>query len=306
VTSISADLAQHLVGRHEERVLLQDAADDHHRVCAHDVHDDFCTKLVQIVGSTHGVVVFGQDVVEPRFVFDDVVDAGSILERPLHVGDQPRQRVALGLPALEHFLYQREHLILIEPALAQIRILPAPDFELAGLFGAVNGDARLLQPPAVLGAMGVLDDVEGLFAVLDAFADEGEEHPVFFVLAVEERADVPGPSEGRTRQSHLLRRSTHVFVLWCAAEITTDSTLFGSPAAASGWGTVALYGLLGVRSDAFLWMAVGSMAVSATMQMMGNKHVSLFVGQWAPTFLILGVYNKLVKQMGSDGEQHAR
>jgi hypothetical protein len=41
-------------------------------------------------------------------------------------------------------------------------------------------------------------------------------------------------------------------------------------------------------SDAFPWMAVGSMAVSATMQIMGNKDVSLFVGQWAPTFLILG------------------
>ena len=58
-------------------------------------------------------------------------------------------------------------------------------------------------------------------------------------------------------------------------------------------------------SDVFLWMAVGSMAVSATMQMMGNKHVSLFVGQWAPTFLILGVYNKLVKQLGSDQTENA-
>jgi hypothetical protein len=58
-------------------------------------------------------------------------------------------------------------------------------------------------------------------------------------------------------------------------------------------------------SDAFLWMAVGSMAVSATMQMMGNKHVSLFVGQWAPTFLIFGLYNKLVKQLGSDRTENA-
>ena len=58
-------------------------------------------------------------------------------------------------------------------------------------------------------------------------------------------------------------------------------------------------------SDAFLWMAVGSMAVSATMQMMGNKSGSLFVGQWAPTFLILGLYNKLVKQLGSDRTEHA-
>jgi hypothetical protein len=55
-----------------------------------------------------------------------------------------------------------------------------------------------------------------------------------------------------------------------------------------------------VPSDVFLWSAVGAMAASATLQMMGNKPVSLFVGQWAPTFLILGLYNKLVKQLGSD------
>lgn len=58
-------------------------------------------------------------------------------------------------------------------------------------------------------------------------------------------------------------------------------------------------------SDVFLWMAIGSMAVSATTQIMGQKHVSLFVGQWAPTFLILGLYNKLVKQLGSDRTERA-
>lgn len=58
-------------------------------------------------------------------------------------------------------------------------------------------------------------------------------------------------------------------------------------------------------SDAFLWMAVGSIATSLTMQLMGKQHGSLFVGQWAPTFLILGLYNKLVKQLGSDRTQNA-
>ena len=58
-------------------------------------------------------------------------------------------------------------------------------------------------------------------------------------------------------------------------------------------------------SDVFLWMALGSMAISATMQLAGNKQVSVFVGQWAPTFLILGVYNKLVKQLGSDRTENA-
>jgi hypothetical protein len=33
---------------------------------------------------------------------------------------------------------------------------------------------------------------------------------------------------------------------------------------------------------------------------MGQRHNALFVGQWAPTFLILGLYNKLVKVAGSD------
>jgi hypothetical protein len=55
-----------------------------------------------------------------------------------------------------------------------------------------------------------------------------------------------------------------------------------------------------VPSDTFLWAAGASIAASATLQLMGNRHASIFVGQWAPTLLILGLYNKLVKQLGSD------
>jgi hypothetical protein len=53
-------------------------------------------------------------------------------------------------------------------------------------------------------------------------------------------------------------------------------------------------------SDTFLWLAGASIAGSLTMKMMGRDHEALFVGQWAPTFLILGLYNKLVKVAGSD------
>ena len=58
-------------------------------------------------------------------------------------------------------------------------------------------------------------------------------------------------------------------------------------------------------SDTFLWLAIGSMVASASLQMMGNRQVSLFIGQWAPSLLILGVYNKLVKQLGSDRTENA-
>jgi len=53
-------------------------------------------------------------------------------------------------------------------------------------------------------------------------------------------------------------------------------------------------------SDTFLWCALGSIAGSAILRIMGRRHDALFVGEWAPTFLILGLYNKLVKVAGSD------
>jgi len=53
-------------------------------------------------------------------------------------------------------------------------------------------------------------------------------------------------------------------------------------------------------SDVFLWAALGSIGVSAALQLAGKQKVSLFVGQWVAPFLLLGVYNKIVKVAGSD------
>ena len=53
-------------------------------------------------------------------------------------------------------------------------------------------------------------------------------------------------------------------------------------------------------SDTFLWLAWGSIAVSLVLKVMGRDKDALFVGQWAPTFLIHGVYNKIVKVAGHD------
>ncbi len=53
-------------------------------------------------------------------------------------------------------------------------------------------------------------------------------------------------------------------------------------------------------SDLFLWAAIGSIALSLGFKLARKDHKALFVGQWAPTFLILGLYNKLVKLEGHD------
>ena len=53
-------------------------------------------------------------------------------------------------------------------------------------------------------------------------------------------------------------------------------------------------------SDLFLWAAVGAIGASAVLEMAGNPEKSRFIGQWVAPFLLLGVYNKLVKVAGSD------
>ncbi len=54
-------------------------------------------------------------------------------------------------------------------------------------------------------------------------------------------------------------------------------------------------------SDAFLWAAVGSIGLSLALELSGKEKTANFVGHWAPTLLILGLYNKIVKLQGSDG-----
>ena len=60
-----------------------------------------------------------------------------------------------------------------------------------------------------------------------------------------------------------------------------------------------------IPSSAYLGMALASMAVSVGFKAAGKSDNALFVGQWAAPFLILGLYNKLVKQHGSDSTMKA-
>ena len=55
-----------------------------------------------------------------------------------------------------------------------------------------------------------------------------------------------------------------------------------------------------IPSDFFLWSGVGAIAASAILMFTGRKQIANFVGQWVPTFLLFGIYNKIVKVAGHD------
>ncbi len=83
-----------------------------------------------------------------------------------------------------------------------------------------------------------------------------------------------------------------------------DNEIHSSPSYAHREGSVARtieQQTAKVPSDIFLWAALGSIAASLTVLVSGNPRKANFIGQWAPTFLCLGIYNKLVKLHGSDG-----
>jgi len=51
-----------------------------------------------------------------------------------------------------------------------------------------------------------------------------------------------------------------------------------------------------IPSSGYLAAAIGAMGASGLFKILGKDDWALFVGQWAPAFLIMGVYNKMVKQ----------
>lgn len=56
------------------------------------------------------------------------------------------------------------------------------------------------------------------------------------------------------------------------------------------------------RLPSALWLALGLGAMLGSWVMLagGRRSLASFLGQWVPTLLIIGLYNKLVKLEGSE------
>ncbi|MGH7846524.1 MAG: hypothetical protein ACREQW_15330 [Candidatus Binatia bacterium] len=55
-----------------------------------------------------------------------------------------------------------------------------------------------------------------------------------------------------------------------------------------------------IPSSAYLGVAVAAMGLSLLFQVGGKGKWGNFIAQWVPTWLIIGLYNKMVKLEGHD------
>lgn len=59
-----------------------------------------------------------------------------------------------------------------------------------------------------------------------------------------------------------------------------------------------------IPSSFFLTAAGGAVALSLGLALANKKNMANIVGQWVPTILLLGIYDKIVKTHGSDQEEN--
>ncbi len=50
-----------------------------------------------------------------------------------------------------------------------------------------------------------------------------------------------------------------------------------------------------VPEEVWYWAALGSIIVSASLFLVGKRDWSIFVGQWPPTFLLFGLFRKMLR-----------
>lgn len=50
-----------------------------------------------------------------------------------------------------------------------------------------------------------------------------------------------------------------------------------------------------IPEGTWYWAALGSILLSAGLKTAGRDNWSIFVGQWPPTFLLFGLYHRLIR-----------
>ena len=91
---------QELPRRHEERIVLENAADYDQRMRAHDVNHNVSAEFRKAVGADDRIIVATPHIIDPRFKLDQIVDVRLTVRHPVHAADNATKgKSSLGIAA---------------------------------------------------------------------------------------------------------------------------------------------------------------------------------------------------------------
>lgn len=50
-----------------------------------------------------------------------------------------------------------------------------------------------------------------------------------------------------------------------------------------------------IPEETWYWLALGSIGLSAIMKISKKDNLAIFIGQWPPTFILFGLYHRLIR-----------
>src|SRR3954469_22253597 len=173
-----AKIRDELLRRHKKRVPVKDAADDDHRMRAHDVDHGIAAELVQAICADHRIVVTTPDVVDARLKLDHIVYRWPGLGEPIHAAHNAAERKSVCRVAARQLLEHGEHSFLIETAVPKVRVRVGAEFELPARLGSRRVDAGGCQTLQMVVTLARIDDVNRFVAAVEAVLDERQQHAI--------------------------------------------------------------------------------------------------------------------------------
>jgi hypothetical protein len=204
-------VSQELIRRHEERIVLKDAADDNHGMSPHDVNDCVTSKTAETVSADDRVVVAKPNVVNTRLELNHVIDVRSICNRPVHAAtDAAQGKSSLGVSARQLLKYL-EHPILIETAIWKVDLGVGSKLELPVLLRDRRVNARGRQPLQMVVTLPRVQHMNGFVTRFQPVLNEREQGAIFFLVVVEKSAymsRVPQLGAGKGNRGRVARHGS--------------------------------------------------------------------------------------------------
>src|SRR5262249_41915169 len=148
-------------------------------------------KRGEIEGSDDRFIAAQLRIVRLGLVLQERSHTDPRFQGPFHMGDKPRAWEPLLSSACDDRLDQRTYPKRIEGAITQMDLWPITQLELAALLGGRRIDPGFRQPREVGVTARGTDHMKALLAARNPLVDERQQHAVFFLMTVKERADMP-------------------------------------------------------------------------------------------------------------------